>query len=141
LAHWTIRPAGAEDLRAVLALWRVAGVPPGVSDTEAGLRALLASDRGALLLAEAGGELVGSLIATWDGWRGNFYRLAVRPDRRREGIARALVGEGERRLLERGAERLAAVVAPDERGAADFWRAAGYEAQAGRARFIRHPSA
>ena len=42
--------------------------------------------------------LSGTVIASWDGWRGAMYRLAVLPSLRRRGIAAALVDEGERRL-------------------------------------------
>jgi hypothetical protein len=46
--------------------------------------------------------------------------------------------EGEWRLRERGAVRFTAIVADDEAGAMAFWRAAGYERQQHRARFVRH---
>ncbi|HWX97642.1 MAG TPA: GNAT family N-acetyltransferase [Solirubrobacteraceae bacterium] len=109
-----------------------------MSDTPEGLAALLETDRQALLVAESERRLVGSLIAAWDGWRGSFYRLAVHPSRRREGIATALLREGERRLRERGAVRLTAIVAEDEPLAFEFWEAAGYERQPNRVRFLRH---
>jgi ribosomal protein S18 acetylase RimI-like enzyme len=83
--------------------------------------------------------VVGSLIAAWDGWRGSFYRLAVSPERRREGLATMLLREGERRLCGRGAVRLTAIVAHEDAGAVAFWRAAGYERQQDQARFVRHP--
>ena len=108
------------------------------TDDVPGLNRLLARDPSALIVAVDDGRLVGSVIAAWDGWRGSFYRLAVHPDRRREGIATALIGEGERRLGDRGAVRLTAIVAEDEPLALDFWRAAGYERQPNRVRFIRH---
>jgi ribosomal protein S18 acetylase RimI-like enzyme len=135
---WTIRSATPADAGAVLALWDEAEIPMGVSDTYAGLATLLETDGHALLLAESESGVIGSLIAAWDGWRGSFYRLAVHPSRRREGIATALVLEGERRLQERGALRLTAIVADDEQLALDFWRAAGYERQPHRVRFLRH---
>ena len=121
-----------------MALWDAAGSPPSVTDTREGLRCLLAAGEEALLLAEIGGALVGSLIAAWDGWRGSFYRLAVYPDLRRKGLATALLREGERRLRARGALRLTAIVADDDHGALAFWEAAGYTHQPQRARFIRH---
>jgi ribosomal protein S18 acetylase RimI-like enzyme len=136
-----IRSATPGDDTAVLTLWRAAGVPVGVSDTPEGLTALMRTNGGALLLAESQNSVIGSLIAAWDGWRGSFYRLAVHPTRRREGIATALLREGERRLQECGAVRLTAIVADDEQLAMDFWRAAGYERQAHRVRFLRHLSA
>jgi ribosomal protein S18 acetylase RimI-like enzyme len=138
-APWRIRGAGEQDIAAVLDLWAAAGSPPTVSDTPAGLARLLATDPQALLVAEAEGVVVGSLIVAWDGWRGSFYRLAVSPEHRRKGLARMLLREGERRLRERGAVRLTAIVADDEAQAMGFWRAAGYERQQHRARFVHPP--
>jgi ribosomal protein S18 acetylase RimI-like enzyme len=147
----TIRTATLHDVDAVLALWRAADVHPATGSHRAGLERLLASDAEALLVAElpapapgsglsgveAGTPLVGSLIAVWDGWRGSFYRLAVHPEYRRDGLATELVREGERRLAAHGAERLTAIVADEDPGAREFWTAAGYERQAGRERFVR----
>jgi ribosomal protein S18 acetylase RimI-like enzyme len=79
---------------------------------------------------------VGALIAAWDGWRGSFYRLAVHPERRREGIGTALVRAGERRLRALRAARLTAIVADDDPQALEFWSGAGYRRQEHRARFI-----
>jgi ribosomal protein S18 acetylase RimI-like enzyme len=71
---------------------------------------------------------VGTVIAGWDGWRGGIYRLAVVPECRRRGVARALVAEAERQLAARGARRLSAMVARDEPQAVAFWNAArGWE--------------
>ena len=135
---WTIRSATSEDAAAVLSLWSAAAVPAGVSDTPEGLAALLETDRDSLLLAESERSVVGSLIAAWDGWRGSFYRLAVHPTRRREGIATALLREGESRLRDRGALRLTAIVDDEEPLALEFWRDAGYDRQPNRVRFVRH---
>jgi ribosomal protein S18 acetylase RimI-like enzyme len=135
--HWTIRCATEDDIAAVLDLWVVAGSIPSVSDSPDGLARLLAADPEALLVAELDGVLIGSLIAAWDGWRSSFYRLAVTPEHRRKGLATMLLSEGERRLRERGAVRLTAIVVDDEAGAMIFWRAAGYEPQQHRARFVR----
>jgi ribosomal protein S18 acetylase RimI-like enzyme len=136
-----IRSAGEQDVAAVLDLWVAARSLPSVSDSPDGLARLLATDPQALLVAELGGVLVGSLIAAWDGWRGSFYRLAVSPEHRRRGLATTLLREGERSLRERGAIRLTAIVADDEEGAMAFWQAAGYERQPHRARFVHPPNA
>ncbi len=136
--RWTIRSATEEEIQSVLDLWAGAGSPPSVTDSLDGLARLLAIDPQALLIAELDGVLAGSLIAAWDGWRGSFYRLAVSPEHRRQGLATMLIREGERRLCERGAVRLTAIVADDDPTAMGFWRAAGYEQQQHRARFVRH---
>jgi ribosomal protein S18 acetylase RimI-like enzyme len=134
--NWTIRSAADGDLASVLRLWDLADALPSVSDTRDGLSLLLATDPRALLVAASAEAVLGSLIAAWDGWRGSFYRLAVHPDRRRGGIATALLHEGERRLRDRGAVRLTAIVADDDPTAMSFWEAAGYRRQRDRTRFV-----
>jgi ribosomal protein S18 acetylase RimI-like enzyme len=133
------RSATDRDIEQILALWNAAGSAQTVTDTREGVLGLLDADPEALLVAESdGGEIVGSLIASWDGWRGSFYRLAVHPDRRREGIATALLREGERRLLARGAARFTAIVTDNDLDAMSFWTATGYERQQSRARFVHN---
>jgi ribosomal protein S18 acetylase RimI-like enzyme len=61
-----------------------------------------------LVVAEADGTLVATVIGAWDGWRGNIYRLAVLPAYRRRGIARAPVAEADRMLRQMGARRISA---------------------------------
>ncbi len=122
----------------MLDLWALSHANPTVTDRIEPLLSLLTADPQALLVGDIRGEMVGSLIAAWNGWRGSFYRLAVHPDHRRRGIATLLVREGERRLRSRGAIRLDAIVASDEPAAMRFWRAAGYVCQPDRSRFVRN---
>lgn len=138
LGIWGIRCGTHDDLDAVLDLWRLSDTLPTVTDGIEPLHGLLAADPQALLVAEARGEVVGSLIAAWNGWRGSFYRLAVRPDQRRHGLATFLLREGERHLRQCGAVRLDAIVTADEVAAISFWNAVGYELQDDRSRFVRN---
>jgi ribosomal protein S18 acetylase RimI-like enzyme len=121
----------------VLALWHAADAVPTVSDDATSLRRLLESSADALLVAEVEGRLVGTLIAAWDGWRGNLYRLAVLPAHRRRGIARQLVGEGERRLADKGAARVSALVFAEHAPAVGLWLAVGYHRDARVGRFVK----
>ncbi len=77
MADWSISIGNEGDTVAVLNLWRDAEGPPSPTDGEEGLRRLLRHDPDSLVLAKADGEVIGSLVAAWDGWRGSFYRLAV----------------------------------------------------------------
>jgi ribosomal protein S18 acetylase RimI-like enzyme len=125
------------DTASVLALWHAADSLPTATDTEQALTLLLSRDAESLLVAEVDGTAVGSLIVGWDGWRGSFYRLAVHPDWRRQGIGTELIRAGEERLRAQGAVRLTAIVASGERAAMAFWQAVGYERQVERSRFVR----
>jgi ribosomal protein S18 acetylase RimI-like enzyme len=137
MSAWSIRSGAEADVEAVLALWKAGDGPVTPTDDADALGRLLSRDGSALLIAEAGDELVGSLIVGWDGWRGSFYRLAVDPGWRRQGLATALIRVGEERLQALGARRLTAIVVGDDDVAAGFWKAAGYERQVNRGRFVR----
>ena len=115
------------DLPAVLDLWaearsQHASTPDRLDDVER----LIDQSPAALLVAERNGEIVGALIAAWDGWRGNMYRLAVRDGHQREGIGLALTRAGENYLRQCDVRRVTALVAFDDAVAAGFWDAVGY---------------
>jgi ribosomal protein S18 acetylase RimI-like enzyme len=132
----TIRPARPDELAAVLRLWDASRSEHAVTeDTPERVGRLI--DGGALLVAEADGAIVGAVIAAFDGWRGNFYRLAVAPPFRRRGIAARLVAAGEERLRAAGAPRITALVAFDDAVARGFWASAGYDADPVMGRMVR----
>lgn len=120
-----IEPATAADLPGILAVWRAADAHPTPTDDAEGVSRLLERQPDGLLLAwldqEEGGEIAGTLIAAFDGWRGNLYRLAVAPGHRRRGIGRALVLEAARRLREQGVRRISAFVVDADADALAFW--------------------
>ncbi|BBC97389.1 GNAT family N-acetyltransferase [Streptomyces griseofuscus] len=122
----SVRPALPDDLDAVLAFWRTAAEGTSISDDRAGVERLLERDPQALILAERGGELVGTVIAGFDGWRCHLYRLAVAPERRRQGVATALLAAAEERFLRLGGRRADAMVLVRNERARYAWSAAGY---------------
>jgi ribosomal protein S18 acetylase RimI-like enzyme len=123
----------------VLELWRRAEASASSTESAEDVGGLMLRDPEALLLAEsADGEIVGSLIVGWDGWRGTFYRLAVDPAHRRQGLATVLVRAGEERLRALGAHRLNAIVESHEPAAMAFWSSADYELQSSRSRFVKN---
>jgi ribosomal protein S18 acetylase RimI-like enzyme len=137
---FTIRPAVRDDIAAVLGAWRRAEVIPSETDTAADLALLLRHDDEALLLAVADGQIVGTVIVTWDGWRAGLWRLAVLPDWRRRGVARALVAEAERRLGTKGARRISVLAERNDPRAMAFWEARtdmGYQPDPGARRYVK----
>jgi ribosomal protein S18 acetylase RimI-like enzyme len=122
-----IRRCRELDLPSVLELWAQARSEHASTDDRIDdLRRLLADSPAALLVADVDGEIVGALIAAWDGWRGNMYRLAVRGSHRRRGIGLALTRAGEEYLASCGVRRVTALVAFDDEVAGQFWESAGY---------------
>lgn len=122
----SIRACRLEDIERVLELWRQADATPGVTDNADDLQRAIDESPAHVLVAEAESRIIGSIIGTFDGWRGNIYRLAVHPDHRRQGVARALLAEVEKRLADQGAKRITALVEKDHPWAMAFWEAVGY---------------
>jgi ribosomal protein S18 acetylase RimI-like enzyme len=122
-----IRHAHTDDLDALLTFWKTAAEGTSISDDRDGVERLAARDPEALILAELDGELVGTVIAGFDGWRCHLYRLAVHPRRRRQGIASALLAAAEERFARLGGRRADAMVLVRNETAHHAWGAAGYE--------------
>jgi len=133
-----IRQLRADEGAVLLSLWNAADATPSPTDTEDDLERALGNDRFACLVAEADGVVVRSIIAAFDGWRGNIYRLAVRPEHRRRGIARQLVDAAHEVLARWGVRRITALVERDHAWAVSFWSAVGYSHDEKIARFVRN---
>jgi ribosomal protein S18 acetylase RimI-like enzyme len=122
-----VRMCRREDVASVLELWaRTRSTHASTADPPGDVERLIDDSPAALLVAERDGEVVGALIAAWDGWRGNMYRLAVSLGHRREGIGIALTRAGEEYLHRCGARRVTALVGFEDDAAGAFWEAAGY---------------
>jgi len=133
-----LRAASAADLDGLLQLWQEAAENHSRPlDTRAAVLALLERDPEAVILAALDGELIGSVIAGWDGWRYHLYRLAVRPDWRRRGVATALLDAAEARFKALGATRADAMVLARNDLGQRLWQANGYREQAGWRRWVK----
>jgi ribosomal protein S18 acetylase RimI-like enzyme len=138
MGELTIRAAQAHELPEILAFWQLAAENRNrPADTPAALAALHLRDPHALLVAVDGPDIVGTIVAGWDGWRCHLYRLAVAPDRRRTGIARRLLTAAEERFRVLGGTRADAMVLDDNDQGRRTWTAAGYTRQDEGSRWVK----
>ena len=79
------------------------------------------------LVAVDGADMVGTVMAGYDGHRGWLYYLASDPARRGQGIARSLVERAEALLLDMGCPKVQLMVRPDNDIAQGFYEALGFE--------------
>jgi ribosomal protein S18 acetylase RimI-like enzyme len=131
------RRAIADDTESILQLWKAAGSVPSVTDTPDDVCRMVAIEHAAFILALHDDAIIGSIIAAFDGWRGNIYRLSVHPQFRRRGIGRALLAEAEKVFAQWRVKRISALVMRDHPWAMGFWQAAGYVLDDQDARFHR----
>ncbi|GAA0435294.1 GNAT family N-acetyltransferase [Acrocarpospora corrugata] len=132
-----IRSGAVADLPAILEFWVEAAEGTDRRDDPNKVVALIERDPEALLIAEIGGRMVGTLIAGWDGWRAHLYRLAVAVEFRRRGIGGALIEAAEERFSGFAAFRVDAMVLHDNELAHHAWQAAGYRRQAQWGRWVK----
>jgi ribosomal protein S18 acetylase RimI-like enzyme len=105
-----VRPAESADQEKVQRLWEACGLARAAPDE---WDALVAGDTSAVLVAVEGDQLLGSAIASSDGWRAYIYHVAVAPDRRGEGLGHWLMGQAEQYLLSAGARYVYVTVQQD----------------------------
>ena len=116
------------DFAAVEALWNAlfpAGAPyhaPAWS-----IRSMVANAPDLFFVAELDGEVVGTVLAGWDGHRGWIYSLGVRPDRERRGVGSALLGHAVAALRDRGCPKVNLQVRGDNRAVVDFYERLGWK--------------
>lgn len=136
----TIRTASPDDLPAVLTFWQTSAENSNrPQDSEAALKVLLARDPDALILAvdDTTQQIIGSVIAGFDGWRYHLYRLAVEPAHRRQGIATTLIQHAENRFRALGATRSDAMILDQNTSAQSAWWARGYRVQEDWSRWVK----
>jgi ribosomal protein S18 acetylase RimI-like enzyme len=137
-SHLIVRPCRKDELARLLELWRESrDAPPGTTDDRVSLAALWERDQNGVLVAELDRRVVGSLIAVWDGWRGNMYRLTVHPAYRRHGIALRLMAAGEQHLRTMGVKRISVLVWGDDDRAVGAWLSADYSHDEGTRRLVK----
>lgn len=117
------------DAEAVVALWQCCGLTRPWNDPHADFARAVAGANSAVLLARDAGVAIGSVMVGHDGHRGWLYYLAVAPDRRGQGVGRALFAAAEDWLRNAGAPKVQLMVRSDNADALAFYDAIGLARQ------------
>ncbi len=123
-----IRPFEMSDYDAVFALWRsgAPGIELRPSDSRAEVAKRCQRDRELFLVAVRDELIVGVVMGAWDGRRGWIHHLAVSPQARGQGIARALVCALEEGLARVGCLKVNLLVRQENSTARNLYAGLGY---------------
>jgi len=116
----------SDERETVIALWSRCGLTRPWNDPEADMALAEATEAATILVARAGGSIVGAAMTGHDGHRGALYYLGVDPRCRRGGIGRALVAAAEAWCRSRGAPKLNLLVRNENQAVLAFYAALGY---------------
>jgi ribosomal protein S18 acetylase RimI-like enzyme len=125
-ARFVIRPFSSADTEAVVALWRACGLTRPQNDPHKDIARKLKVNPEWFLVAERAGEVVGTVMAGYEGHRGWINYLGVAPALQRGGLGRRLMDEAEARLRAAGCPKINLQVRPDNRVAIAFYERIGF---------------
>ncbi len=123
-----IRKLTIADYDKVYALWlscKGMGLND-LDDSRNGIERFLKRNPETCFVAENSGEVIGVIIAGNDGRRGYIYHIAVNPEYRRKGIAKALVNSALKALRDLGINKTALVVFERNADGNAFWESIGF---------------
>jgi ribosomal protein S18 acetylase RimI-like enzyme len=137
--HFRLATNEPEEISEILNFWAnnaENGSRP--TDTVDAIRTLVEEDPQALILAVDNDEIIGTIIAGWNGWRSGLYRLAVREDRRSQGVGRLLIERALDRFISLGVNRVDAMVLDDNETAHTAWASYGFTRQNNWSRWVKN---
>ena len=123
----TIRAFTLRDTESVIALWQATGLTRSWNNPHLDIQRKLTVQPELFFVAVDGHDIVGTVMAGYDGHRGWLYYLASDPQRRGQGIGRDLVTAAEDALLDMGCPKVQLMVRPDNADVLAFYDTLGYE--------------
>ena len=125
-----IHPYQPEDHAQVVSLWSDVFVDdPPWNEPTAMIRRKLTVQPELFFVACIDDQVVGAVMAGFDGVRGWIYHLAVHKSYRRQGIASSLMRAAEKGLEAAGCPKVNLQVRATNRAVIAFYRSLGYEVE------------
>ena len=123
----TVRRFEPRDRAAVVDLWIHADLVRPWNDPDLDIDRKVAVDPEGFLVAVVDDEVVGTVMAGYDGHRGWINYLAVHPDVQGRGLGGRLMRAAEDMLARRGCPKVNLQIRTSNETAIEFYRSIGYE--------------
>jgi len=121
-----LRSFTADDTEAVVALWNTCGLVRPWNDPHRDIQRKLTQQPELFLVIDDGSGVIATAMVGYEGHRGWVHYLAVAPEHRAKGHARALMNEAERLLIERGCPKIMLMVRADNDSVIAMYEGLGY---------------
>ena len=114
------------DTDAVIDLWNLADLTHPNNDPSLDIERKMNDSPWGFLVAMDGKAIIGSIMVGYDGHRGWINYLACHPNHRRHGVAKSLMNEAKKLLIERGCPKINLQVRSGNESAVKFYESIGY---------------
>lgn len=117
----------AIDRMQVVELWRnVFGYETAHNEPNLAISKKIAVKDGLFFVAEDAKEIIGTIMAGYDGHRGWLYSVAVHPNKRLGGLGTLLVRHAEKALADLGCMKVNLQLLDTNHATAAFYQSVGY---------------
>ena len=114
----------------VVELWRnVFGYETAHNEPNLAVSKKIAINDGLFFVAVEGTDVIGTIMAGYDGHRGWLYSVAVAPERRLGGLGRSLVQHAESALADLGCVKVNLQLLATNEATAAFYKSVGYSVE------------
>jgi len=126
---YKIEKMNIKDYEEIKALWEnTEGVGLNRSDdSKDSIEKFISKNPDICFVAKNDDEIIGTIMTGNDGRRGHIYHLMVKPEYRKQGIGKKLLGEAEKGLQKEGITKAFLVVFKDNITGNGFWEETGYK--------------
>jgi len=116
------------DRQQVVELWRhVFGYETAHNDPHLTISKKIAVNDGLFFVAVENAQIIGTIMAGYDGHRGWIYSVAVHPSKRLSGVGSSLVHHAENSLAQLGCMKIKLQILKTNESTASFYASLGYE--------------
>jgi len=115
------------DVSSIVSLWERCGLTRPWNDPAADIALARKGPNSTILVGREDERIVASAMVGHEGHRGWVYYVAVDPDRRGQGLGRAIMKAAEDWLRQAGIAKLQLLVRQDNAKASAFYETIGYD--------------